>query len=143
MRKYIDYIGYCFLVLIPFALIGFYVYMGICIHRNNISIENAQKEYSKANYSTNNQIDLNSKREAWDLNYIDLAYRNTSKAYECISEIYSLTYHPVDSGPICRSYHKESKELDRIVCAAPDYVENKEQYLVLSKTCDNVLPRQP
>src|ERR1039458_4790100 len=38
----------------------------------------------------------------FDMRVTPLANRATARVYQCMTEMYSLKYHPVSSGPVCR-----------------------------------------
>jgi hypothetical protein len=67
-------------------------------------------------------------QEKWLHSYTALANKSTVRTYECISEMYSLVYSHVASGPVCKASCALWDELDDMVANAPAYIENPEQY---------------
>ena len=67
-------------------------------------------------------------RAAWLTRYADKANLSTVRTYQCISEMYSLAYRPIDSGPICRDACELIKQVNAFVQTAPAGIENPQQY---------------
>jgi hypothetical protein len=45
-----------------------------------------------------------------------------------MSEMYSLAYHPVGSGPICRESCAQLQKVNAMADSAPSYIDNPQQY---------------
>ena len=64
----------------------------------------------------------------WESAYTKQADLFTTRTYECISEMYSLAYTPVDNGPMCQQACDQLHKVNAMVDSAPSYIENPRQY---------------
>jgi len=79
----------------------------------------------------------------WYLSYAALANKGTERTYQCISEMYSLAYKPVNSGPICEDSCELWEKLNKMVAEAPAFVDNPSQYAVdKGKVCREIEKRK-
>lgn len=61
----------------------------------------------------------------------------TERTYQCMTEMYSLAYRPVNSGPVCRESCKLLEQVNTMAANAPAYIDNPQQYaLGESKVCN-------
>lgn len=105
-------------VVIALGILGLAAFSGLGWELYRISKESsATPDYAEA-------------KTQWLNSYTEEVNRSTSAGYACISEIWSLTFHPVNSGPVCRDYCKQLREIDKVVSEAPAYIDNPKQYLL-------------
>ena len=75
-------------------------------------------------------------RVEWNLRYTAMTNEFTERTYQCITEMYSLAYHPVESGPVCQESCALLDRVNEMVAQAPPYIVNPQQYaLPPSKVC--------
>jgi hypothetical protein len=77
--------------------------------------------------------DIILKQVRWKVDYADKSSMFTERTYQCISEMYSLAYTPVDNGPVCRESCKLFAEVNSFVDSAPIYIENPQRYSLKGK----------
>lgn len=77
-----------------------------------------------------------SQRDAWLMDFTQRTNHNTAISYTCMSEMYSLVYKPVDSGPICREYCEGLRSINKMVDSAPIYIDNPDQYRLSLGFCE-------
>jgi len=88
--------------------------------------------------ATQNQI----ARTNWLLRYTSLTSQSTTEGYACISEMYSLTYDPVDSGPACYDFCESKAKVNEMVDSAPSFISDTEKqhyHLETTRMCKSVL----
>jgi hypothetical protein len=89
------------------------------------------------------QHDNTSLQIEWIKRMTELELTYTTRTYQCITEMYSLAYRPVNSGPVCRESCKLLKQINVTAAEAPTYINNPQQYAQgESKVCNEAPKRK-
>ena len=75
-------------------------------------------------------IHTNELKTQWYSEYTDTTNDFSERASSCMIEMYSQTYSPVGSGPICRESCQLREKVNAMVKAAPPYIDNPSQYAI-------------
>ena len=83
---------------------------------------------SETRLPASEKINTTELRIQW-LGAIDRIEREyTVRTYQCMTEMYSLVYSPVNSGPICRASCELLSQANAMAASGPSYVDNPQQY---------------
>jgi hypothetical protein len=81
-------------------------------------------------------VRLDNLRTDWYLKETALANEYTIRTWQCVTEMYSLAYDPVNSGPVCKESCVLLRRVNEMAAQAPPYIENPGKYaLGDSKVC--------